>query len=374
VSWARLDEKLSLSTDFADAVAKCPLAGTLFLMALSHCAPLGIIYGSARRFKAQVAPLFEVPIADFEQALQTLHDAGLVHLYEADGERYLYVLNFHKFNDAFAWQRCPAPTVPLPACWQVPERLAALLKTGWTMAPAWSAKLSEANIQAPSDTPSIQSQPESRDYPEASRGIQDYPEASRGYPEAYDVTVRNDTVHDNTVSPPLSPSRGNGDSQPEKLPRNYANLEVDLERPDPALPWREWCKGKGGQPIQAARAGQILKGGTLKLAVYIPGEDGKRGRWEEQETNLDAAPREVRVELLAAAMNQVLLNERDRGNFRIVETRFAESLDKWVRGQPKVKRRTEAEVQAQVEEAKRLRKEFLANEAAKKQARTEADL
>ena len=111
-----------------------------------------------------------------------------------------------------------------------------------------------------------------------------------------DLTDLTNLPNQPTLAPPISPSRGTADSQPAGLPRNYASLEVDLERPDPALPWREWCKGKGGQPIHAARAGQILKGGTLKLAVYIPGEDGKRGRWDEQETNLDAVERETRVE------------------------------------------------------------------------------
>ncbi len=203
--------------------------------------------------------------------------------------------------------------------------------------------------------------------------------STRPYQTLPDQTLPDQTIQTKpTDSPPISPSRGTGDSQtvemPDKLPRNYASLEADLERPDPALPWREWCKGKGGQPAHAARAGAILKGGTINLAVYIPGKDGKRGRWEEQETNLDAVEREERAELLAAAMNQILLNERDRGNWRLVETRFAEALYKRAAAKPQGKRRTEAELQAEAEEAKRLRKEFLEREAEQKQARQGAGI
>lgn len=173
-----------------------------------------------------------------------------------------------------------------------------------------------------------------------------------------------DLPTDQQAGTPPTPSASQPVELPDKQPRNYERLEVSLERPDPMLPWTEWCKGKGAQPIHAKRAGELLKGGVLKLQVYQEGEDGKRGKWVEQETNLDAVTREVRVELLAAAMNQVLLNERDRGNFKIVETRFAEALDKRARQKPERPRKTEAELKAEAAEVVRSQREFLAREAA----------
>lgn len=68
----------------------------LFTLLIPNTDDFGRYSGDAETAKYAVFPISDRPLEDFERALQFLHQADLIRLYETDGERYLEVANFER--------------------------------------------------------------------------------------------------------------------------------------------------------------------------------------------------------------------------------------------------------------------------------------
>lgn len=83
-----ISERVNLLPDIFDML--------LFTWLIPHTDDFGRLTGSPAKVKALVVPMLDKTIKDIEQSLQRQHDAGLIVLYEVDGDKFIQIVNFEK--------------------------------------------------------------------------------------------------------------------------------------------------------------------------------------------------------------------------------------------------------------------------------------
>jgi hypothetical protein len=95
-----LAKRLSTSERYARLFELCPklaeFAQSLYPLLVAHSDDFGRQQGDAFTVQHQVHPTSPRRAKDFEVALQALHDAQLITLYDVDGRRYLEILQFDR--------------------------------------------------------------------------------------------------------------------------------------------------------------------------------------------------------------------------------------------------------------------------------------
>ena len=121
--WAKLHVDISKSKSFAAVRADCPDAAVLFLMMLPHTDVLGIVDADPVVFMGTVCPRFGMTAEEVDLCLGVLQQHDMIVAYEdADGDRYLWVRNWAKFQ-AIRWTHVGATSRPLPEGWEPPDGL-----------------------------------------------------------------------------------------------------------------------------------------------------------------------------------------------------------------------------------------------------------
>jgi hypothetical protein len=119
--WKRLDQKISTSEKLA-SFKFTPF--TLWTMMLPHADCEGRYWANASFIKGQALTMFQdVTHADIEAALLELDKIGLVHLYEAEGKRYLLFHDHTEMNPPgslrYQRPRWPAPESKKCECFMI---------------------------------------------------------------------------------------------------------------------------------------------------------------------------------------------------------------------------------------------------------------
>ena len=95
-----ISKSLGYSRKFHAVNAKCGKLGdfaqALFPLIVVHADDFGRLDGDAFTIKHMVFPVSPHSEADFETALQAMHEVGLICLYEVGGNRYVQVVNFDR--------------------------------------------------------------------------------------------------------------------------------------------------------------------------------------------------------------------------------------------------------------------------------------
>lgn len=68
----------------------------LFTWMIPHTDDFGRLAGSPVKIKALIVPMLDKTMMDIGISLQRLHDTGLIHWYEINGDRFIQVSNFEK--------------------------------------------------------------------------------------------------------------------------------------------------------------------------------------------------------------------------------------------------------------------------------------
>lgn len=153
------DEKLGMIAE------RDGLGGMLFLLSIPEAYPYGILPGSPRAYRAQVIPAALVAEQEIQEAIDAQVEVGLLHRYEVGDKQYLYLRNYHRYQDV-AWSRVRPSDYPLPSCWEVPDDLQAIIEDEEALANAkkrfgaygimgLSAATAEASAQVPLDAPEV---------------------------------------------------------------------------------------------------------------------------------------------------------------------------------------------------------------------------
>ena len=85
-------------------------AALLFTWMISHTDDYGVIPGSAGRIKALVVPRRNRTDAEVDAALEEMRALGLIYRYELNGNQYLQMVNFDRYQDGLNKRtapRCP---------------------------------------------------------------------------------------------------------------------------------------------------------------------------------------------------------------------------------------------------------------------------
>jgi hypothetical protein len=101
----RLNERAGKLADFCQA---------LFALIIPNCDDHGRFCGDAFSIKLNVFPVSKYAEADFEEALQALHDESLISLYEVGTGRFLYVHNFRREQPGIHYVAEPVYPEPPP--------------------------------------------------------------------------------------------------------------------------------------------------------------------------------------------------------------------------------------------------------------------
>lgn len=83
-----ISEKVNMLPDIFDML--------LFTWIIPHTDDFGRLAGSPAKVKALVVPMLDKSIKEVGDSIQRLHDQGLIHWYEVDGEKVIQVTNFEK--------------------------------------------------------------------------------------------------------------------------------------------------------------------------------------------------------------------------------------------------------------------------------------
>lgn len=83
-------------TPHSDELGLGDFAQALFPLIVVHADDFGRLDGDAFTIKHMVFPASPHSEADFETALQAMHEVGLIRLCEVEGERYVQVVNFDR--------------------------------------------------------------------------------------------------------------------------------------------------------------------------------------------------------------------------------------------------------------------------------------
>ena len=106
--------RISYSKKYASV--KSWRARELYLLMLPHTDAEGRLEACTLLLKGQVVPLLPYSPKQIQDALEQLHEADLIYLYESGGEQYLEFTQFHKFNvvraDREAKSDIPEPESP----------------------------------------------------------------------------------------------------------------------------------------------------------------------------------------------------------------------------------------------------------------------
>ncbi len=124
--WAKLSERVGQDGVLCELAEENMLAALLFTWSLPAADVYGILPGDARQYHARVAPALSVSREAVQAAIDAQAQAGLVMSYEADGNRLIYIRNFHRHQDV-KWKRVGSPEHPLPPDWRIPGKLRDLL-------------------------------------------------------------------------------------------------------------------------------------------------------------------------------------------------------------------------------------------------------
>ncbi|MEJ8306638.1 DNA replication protein DnaD [Saccharibacillus sacchari] len=104
-----ISEKVNLLPDIFDML--------LFTWMIPHTDDFGRMAGSPAKIKALVVPMLDKGIADVARSLDVLADAGLILLYEAEGDRVIQIVNFEKHQSGLHKRtkpKFPAPPTEIP--------------------------------------------------------------------------------------------------------------------------------------------------------------------------------------------------------------------------------------------------------------------
>ncbi len=104
-----ISEKVNLLPDVFDML--------LFTWMIPHTDDFGRMAGSPAKIKALVVPMLDKGIADVARSLDVLADAGLILIYEAEGDRVIQVVNFEKHQSGLHKRtkpKFPAPPEDVP--------------------------------------------------------------------------------------------------------------------------------------------------------------------------------------------------------------------------------------------------------------------
>lgn len=122
MSWAKLDAKVAEDRRMNAIARENPTAALLFCWSLPRADVYGILPGWTDLWVARVAPALGISHADAETVLELLVANGLYSTYEVDGERYIYIRNYHRYQSV-QFCRVQPPSCQLPEFWSVPEEL-----------------------------------------------------------------------------------------------------------------------------------------------------------------------------------------------------------------------------------------------------------
>lgn len=125
--WARLYSKVSESEHFAMLHAQDETAALLFLLAIPHAAPWGILPGSPFVFKSRVCAMLDIGLDKVKTCLRLIVDAGLWQEYQdRTGKPLLYVRSWNE-NQPRQWDRLGPPEFDFPPGWEPPIGLGAAI-------------------------------------------------------------------------------------------------------------------------------------------------------------------------------------------------------------------------------------------------------
>lgn len=88
----------SISNSAKLAAMSCDGARLLFTWLIPHCDPMGRMRAEALQLKADVLPRHPSTLAQIERWIQEAHDLGLVTLYTNQGQRFLEVANWSRYQ------------------------------------------------------------------------------------------------------------------------------------------------------------------------------------------------------------------------------------------------------------------------------------
>ncbi len=120
--YAQLYEQVGESKDIGLLLETNPLAASLFVISLARADLYGILPGDPRDYRTRVCPAAAVPVAEVEKALAVLAELHMYLPYEANEKRYIYVMQYHAYQQV-RWDRTGRPGTPLPRAWSVPHSL-----------------------------------------------------------------------------------------------------------------------------------------------------------------------------------------------------------------------------------------------------------
>jgi len=128
--WAKLSEAIAEDLTIGEMLSKPAdaRAALLFLMSLPRADLYGILPGNPRLFKARVCPVSYITEGTVEKALTLLVENGMLKSFTDEGQTYLLIANYHKYQ-VVRWNNWVGPpTVRLPDDWEPPAGLVVFVK------------------------------------------------------------------------------------------------------------------------------------------------------------------------------------------------------------------------------------------------------
>jgi hypothetical protein len=126
-AYARLNERIAVSEDWAIMVRDDRLAAIIYVMSWPACNVYGVVVGSLFSFRAKVCPSLGLTDKALQKALDYLESHGFFVPFFDEERRYYWLPSWARQNDV-RWDNVGPPDLPLPQCWEIPSGLREVLE------------------------------------------------------------------------------------------------------------------------------------------------------------------------------------------------------------------------------------------------------
>ncbi len=127
-SYARINEGISISEDWAELARRSPRAAVVYAMTWPAANVYGVLPGRLASFRAKVCPLLGLTDRQMEEILSTLEEQGHLVRFEAEGRAWCWLPSWSRQNEV-RWDNVGPPDTPLPDDWEMPPGLREVLES-----------------------------------------------------------------------------------------------------------------------------------------------------------------------------------------------------------------------------------------------------